>query len=109
VGTVLFSQYMLVFEVVSLVLLVGVVGAIVLALPERLGLAVRQRKSAISLGHGRGVDAALPSGVRGESPIEPADGGVAAAPIGRREIILVGNADDYTSVGRGSQGSGVRS
>jgi NADH-quinone oxidoreductase subunit J len=108
-GRTLYTEYLLPFEIASLVLTVGVVGAIVLALPERLGLAVRQRKSTISLGHGRGVDAALPSGVRGESRIEPADGGVAAAPIGRREIILVGNADDYTSVGRGSQGSGVRS
>ena len=36
-GNILFTQYLLPFEVVSLVLLIGVVGAIVLALPERLG------------------------------------------------------------------------
>jgi NADH-quinone oxidoreductase subunit J len=100
-GRTLYTEYLLPFEIASLVLTVGVVGAIVLALPERLGVAVRQRKSTISLGHGRGVDAALPSGVRGELPIVPADGGVVPAPSGPREVILVGNADDYTTVGRG--------
>ena len=100
-GRTLYTEYLLPFEIASLVLTVGVVGAIVLALPERLGVAVRQRKSTISLGHGRGVDPALPSGVRGESPIVPADGDVAPAPSGPREVILVGNADDYTTVGRG--------
>ena len=34
VGRVLYSQYLLPFEVVSLVLTVGVIGAIVLALPD---------------------------------------------------------------------------
>lgn len=100
-GRTLYTEYLLPFEVASLVLTVGVVGAIVLALPERLGLASR-RKGTISLGHGRGVDAALTSGVRGESPIEAGEGGVAAAPVGPREVVLVGNADDYTTVGRGS-------
>src|SRR6476469_2664822 len=36
-GRVLSSDYLFAFEVVSLVLTVGVIGAIVLALPERLG------------------------------------------------------------------------
>ena len=36
-GNLIFTQYLFSFEVVSLVLLIGVVGAIVLALPERLG------------------------------------------------------------------------
>lgn len=102
VGRSLYTEYLLPFEVVSLVLTVGVVGAIVLALPERLGLASR-RKGTISLGHGRGVDLALPSGVRGESPIDPSEGGSVAAPVGGREVIMVRNADDYTTVGRGGR------
>ena len=57
-GNLLFTQYLLPFEVVSLVLLIGVVGAIVLALPERLG----ERLGTISLGHPRGTDLALPEG-----------------------------------------------
>jgi NADH-quinone oxidoreductase subunit J len=100
-GRTLYTEYLLPFEIASLVLTVGVVGAIVLALPERLGLTSR-RKGTISLGHGRGVDAALPSGVRGESPIVRGEGSVATAPTGPRQVILVGNADDYTTVGRGS-------
>jgi len=103
-GRTLYTEYLLPFEIASLVLTVGVVGAIVLALPERLGLKAPLRQGTISLGHGRGVDEALASGVRGESPIESADASVAPAPIGRREVILVGNADDYTTVGRGRQG-----
>lgn len=101
VGRTLYTEYLLPFEVVSLVLTVGVVGAIVLALPERLGLTSR-RTGTISLGHGRGVDMALPSGVRGESLIERGQGELAEAPVGPREVILVGNAEDYTTVGRGS-------
>ncbi len=62
-GRVLYSDYLLAFEVVSLVLLVGVVGAIVLALPERLGERPSvARRGSISLSHPRGVDAALPEG-----------------------------------------------
>lgn len=105
-GRTLYTEYLLPFEIASLVLTVGVVGAIVLALPERLGLKAPLRQGTISLGHGRGVDEALPIGVRGESPIETTDGSVAAAPTGRREVILVGNADDYTTVGRGRQVNG---
>jgi NADH-quinone oxidoreductase subunit J len=96
VGNVLYSQYLLPFEVVSLVLLVGVVGAIVLALPERL--VDRERRGTISLGHPRGTDYALPTGPRGETPIPvanretPADSG--------RELIMVKDPDRYTTVGR---------
>ncbi|MDQ3467125.1 MAG: NADH-quinone oxidoreductase subunit J, partial [Chloroflexota bacterium] len=51
VGRVLYTNYVLAFEVVSLVLLVGIIGAIVLALPERLGAQPDQRQGTISLGH----------------------------------------------------------
>src|SRR3712207_3939783 len=69
VGRVLYTQYLLPFEVVSLVLLVGIIGAIVLALPERLGEGVGQRRGTISLAHPRGVDQALPAGLIDETPV----------------------------------------
>jgi NADH-quinone oxidoreductase subunit J len=96
VGNTLFSQFLLPFEIVSIVLLVGVIGAIVLALPERL--VDKERRGTISLGHPRGTDYALPSGPRGETPIPvakrdlPADAG--------RELIMVKDPDRYTTVGR---------
>ena len=100
VGNVLFSQYMLVFEVVSLVLLVGVVGAIVLALPERLGERAPIRRGTISLGHARGIDdLALPSGVRGETPIPVNQARDEAAEDAPRELIMVRDPDRYTTVG----------
>ena len=49
-------QYLLPFEIVSMVLTVGVLGAIVLALPERLGLDIGRRRDTISLAHPRGTD-----------------------------------------------------
>ena len=103
-GYVLFNQYTLPFEAVSLVLLVGVVGAIVLALPERLGEQVRMRKGTISLGHPRGTEEALPTGPAGESPIfTPEDRSETAAIGGTRELILVRDGDQYTSVGGGDR------
>lgn len=100
-GNVLFSQYLLVFEVVSLVLLVGVVGAIVLALPERLGERAPHRRGTISLGHARGIDdeLALPSGVRGETPIPSDPRRDEAAQEAPRELIMVTDPDRYTTVG----------
>ena len=109
VGNVLYSNYLLAFEVVSLVLLVGVIGAIVLALPERLGERMRRRRGTISLAHARGVDNLLPEGPRGESPI--------AAPAARgaedveatRELIMTRDPDRYTDIGdRRGETSGTR-
>jgi NADH-quinone oxidoreductase subunit J len=92
VGNLLFTQYLLPFEVVSLVLLIGVVGAIVLALPERLG----ERLGTISLGHPRGTDMALPEGPATAAPIVHADEQATAALEATREIILVRDPDLYT-------------
>ena len=61
-GRVLYTQYLLPFEVISMVLTVGILGAIVLALPERLGLKSARRSDTISLGHPRGVDTVKPIG-----------------------------------------------
>jgi len=94
-GNLLFTQALLPFEVVSLVLLIGVVGAIVLALPERLG----ERLSTISLGHPRGTDLALPEGPASAAPITRADQQATGALEATREIILVRDPDLYTGVG----------
>jgi NADH-quinone oxidoreductase subunit J len=92
VGNLLFTQYLLPFEVVSLVLLVGVIGAIVLALPERLG----ERLGTISLGHPRGTDMALPEGPSTAAPITAADRQATEQLEATREIILVKDPDLYT-------------
>lgn len=96
-GRVLYSNYLLAFEVVSLVLTVAVIGAIVLALPERLGVRIAQRQGTISLGHPRGTDVeALPSGGIEESPIQPAKERIAATSNGSRRLVMVKDADEYT-------------
>ena len=105
IGNVLFSQFTLAFEVISLVLLVGVVGAIVLALPERLGEQVRQRTGTISLGHPRGTDLALPTGPFGETAVPTAASTATErredeALDATRELILVRDPDRYTTIGR---------
>jgi NADH-quinone oxidoreductase subunit J len=94
-GNLLFTQALLPFEVVSLVLLIGVVGAIVLALPERLG----ERLGTISLGHPRGTDLVLPEGPATAAPITRADQQATRALEATREIILVRDPDLYTGVG----------
>jgi NADH-quinone oxidoreductase subunit J len=100
-GNVLYSNFLLAFEVVSLVLLVGVIGAIVLALPERLGEKMRRRRGTISLAHARGVDDnLLPAGPEGESPIP--DGLVEGDAFDRehsRDLIMTRDPDSFTSVG----------
>ena len=98
-GRVIFSDYVLAFEITSLVLSVGVIGAVVIGLPSRLGERARAHSSTISLGHPRGTDPeALPAGPRGETPIvvrerrEVPTGGA-------RRIIMARDPDEYTSIG----------
>lgn len=92
IGNLLFTQYLLPFEIISLVLLIGVAGAIVLALPARLG----ERLGTISLGHPRGTDMALPEGPSTAAPITAADNAATEALEATREIILVRDPDLYT-------------
>ena len=100
-GLILYTEYIFAFEVASLVLTVGVIGAIVLAMPERLGERVR-RRGTISLGHSRGVDLALPAGrAEGQSPIADQEGELATGVGQRRGVILVSDPDQYTTVGGG--------
>lgn len=95
---VLYSDYLFAFEVVSLVLTVGLIGAIVLALPERLGLKSPLRRGTISLAHGKGIDAdeALPAGGVEEMPLQPVARDVAAKPTGGRRLVMVKDPDEYT-------------
>jgi NADH-quinone oxidoreductase subunit J len=97
-GHLIFSDYLLAFEVISLVLTVGVIGAIVLALPERLGEKVVRRQGTISLGHARGIDElALGEGEApaGESPILAGREGF-AKPVGGRKLVMTNDPDEYT-------------
>jgi NADH-quinone oxidoreductase subunit J len=95
-GRVLYSDYLLAFEVVSLVLTVGVIGAIVLALPERLGERVFRRQDTISLGHPRGTDLALGAGMpREEAPILDTRDRFAKS-TGSRQLVMTKDPDEYT-------------
>lgn len=98
-GSVLQTNYLLAFEVVSLVLIVGIIGAIVLALPERLGERIGTLRSTISLGHPRGLDhpAALEAGPRNETPIATKDR-KAPEPAAVRRLVMAKDPDDFTSV-----------
>lgn len=98
IGQLLFTDYVLAVEITSLVLSVGVVGAVVLGLPERLGEKGPVTSSTISLGHARGSADALPPGPRFETPIDvPA--GRAAAPEGPRMVVMATSADEYKHPG----------
>ncbi len=98
-GRVIYSRYLLAFEVTSLVLTVGVIGAVVLALPERLGERLGTRRGTISLSHTRGTDEALPEGPRGETPIKVDRSRPAPAPAAQRTVILTSDPDAHTRVG----------
>lgn len=102
-GRVIYSRYLLAFEVTSLVLTVGVIGAVVLALPERLGERVGTRRGTISLSHTRGTDEALPAGPRGETPIKVDRSRPAPAPAAQRTVILTSDPDAHTRVGVSSE------
>ncbi len=102
-GRVLYDDNLLAFISVSLILTVAVIGAIVLALPDRARGINRQRGTGtINLGHPVGTDGtplALPL-VRGESPITPSEPGT-LRPVGaERRIVMVSDPDAYTTVGQ---------
>ncbi len=99
VGAVIFSDYLLAFEAISLVLTVGIMGAIVLALPERLGDKVFTRRGTISLSHSRGTDDALPSGPRGETPIPNDPDRVQPPADASRRVIMANDPDERTTIG----------
>jgi NADH-quinone oxidoreductase subunit J len=98
-GRVLYTQYLLPFELISMVLTVGVLGAIVLALPERLGIDIGRRRDTISLGHPRGTDVALPIGSGEEAETVSARQNVQPAGVGRTLIMATDPDDQPVKVG----------
>jgi NADH-quinone oxidoreductase subunit J len=104
IGQVIFSDYLLAFEVISLVLTVGVLGAIVLAMPERLGERIGVRRGTISLSHTRGTDQELPEGPRGETPIRVDPNRPRPREDAPRRVIMVKDPDERTTVGSAPRG-----
>jgi NADH-quinone oxidoreductase subunit J len=98
IGIVVFTDYVLALEIVSLVLTVGVVGAVVIGLPERLGEKARATTSTISLGHARGSDNMLGAGPRFETPIASSSAPARMAE-GPRTVVMAKSADEYTRAG----------
>ncbi len=103
IGRVLIADNLLAFEIVSLVLTVGVLGAIVLALPERLGVRNLRRTDTISLGHPSGTDLVLPVSVDAATGIETSPTAVVEpAGVGRR-IVFAKDPDEQPVTGKGRQ------
>lgn len=99
VGQVLFSDYVLAMEIASLVLGVGVIGAIVVGLPQRV---TTPGTATMSLGHSRGSSDVMALGPKFESPINiPAERYV--APVGERKVVMTDSADEYKHPGETSK------
>ena len=98
IGLVIFKDYVLALEIASVVLTVGVVGAVVLGLPERLDEKAPESTSTISLAHSRGTEKMLGAGPPFETPI-PAPTRPARAAEGARTVIMAKTADEYTHAG----------
>ncbi len=95
VGQVMLSEYALAFEIASLVLSVGVVGAVVIGLPNRH---IEPNTSTIGLGHSRGSSDMLAAGPKFESPMDiPAKR--YTAPVGERTVVMTRDADAYKHPG----------
>lgn len=92
IGQVMYSGYVLPVQLVAVILLVGTIGALVLARPDSPAGAMPQTTGTISLGHSRG--SAVEMLASGEAPVSPAPrkGTV------RDGIIVVDDAESYTDV-----------
>ncbi|MBX3070406.1 MAG: NADH-quinone oxidoreductase subunit J [Thermomicrobiales bacterium] len=98
-GRQIYTEHLLAFEIVSMVLTIGILGAIVLAMPERLGVSGYRRRDTISLGHPRGTDLALPA--TAGAPIR-ATAGSKPEPAGiGRTLVMAGDPDEQPVVGGG--------
>jgi hypothetical protein len=87
------------FELISMVLTVGVLGAIVLALPDRLGIDIGRRRDTISLGHPRGTDAVLPIESGEESARVASRPNADPAGVGRTLIMATDPEDQPMNIG----------
>lgn len=95
VGQVLLGDYALSLELASVLLGVGVIGAVVIGLPDRKKPV---SVATTSLGHSRGAEDALAPGHKYESPMNiPPERYV--APQGERKIVMTDDADDYKHPG----------
>lgn len=95
VGQVLLGDYALALEIASVLLGVGVIGAVVLGLPDRRS---PMTTATTSLGHSRGSADALIAGHKFETPMNiPAER--YDAPSGERKIVMTRDADDYKHPG----------
>lgn len=91
-GQILYSGYVLPVQITAVILLVGTVGALVLARPDMMPGARRRTTGTISLAHSRGADAGqLESG----EVVHPAPGAERRGMV-RGGIIIVDDADSYT-------------
>lgn len=97
VGQVLLGEYALAVEVSSVLLSVGVIGAVVIGLPNRHAMTT----STTSLGHSRGSSDMLPPGPKFETPMDiPAER--YEAPTGKRRVVMTRDADTYKHPGETS-------
>lgn len=91
VGQVLLGEYPLALEIASVLLGVGVIGAVVIGLPGRDTVL---STATTSLGHSRGSSDALAPGHKFESPMNiPPERYV--APQGERKVVMTDDADEY--------------
>lgn len=99
VGQVLLGEYALSLEIASVLLGVGVIGAVVIGLPDRVK---PLNVATTSLGHSRGSSDALAPGHKFESPMNiPPERYV--APQGERKIVMTKDADTYKHPGETSK------
>lgn len=91
-GQFLYSGYVLPIQIIAIVLLVGTIGALVMARPDEMGVSARARQTGtISLGHPRGADViALPSGA-----LASTTGAIRREDM-RDGLVMVSSADVYT-------------
>lgn len=105
IGLQIFTEYLLPFELISMVLTVGILGAIVLALPDRLTARAMKRRDTISLGHPRGTDIALPVGGLGTSTgIDPSVAARTEAHGVGRELIMANDPNEQPVTGQKRRG-----
>ena len=102
-GRQIYTEHLLAFEVVSMVLTIGILGAIVLAMPERMGLGSYRRRDTISLAHPRGTDLVLPAG--SSAAVRSTAGSTAgstseSAGVGRT-LVMARDPDEQPVVGGG--------
>lgn len=91
-GQILYSGYVLPVQAAAIILLVGTIGALVLARPDMMPGSRRKNTSTISLGHSRGTEVGeLASGEAAARPAAAARRGTV-----RGGIIVVDDAESYS-------------